>query len=357
MGNHKFSISDVVPSSWLYKLKNIAARPKAVAAGRKTQPKTAAAAAEKQRQRHPPQPSVARKSYHVTRPDTRNKSNTPDTVQSYRRSPRGRSLRLAPSPVSSSEWSCGCHQWRSSASLPRQECYPSPPDTSPDFLSDDGDCDGETLPEFLSDGTCSSTCSCGAADVVIDANANSSSFERRGFGSVPELELAPVFTKSLRRPKNRDADQKASPRGSGRRFSGHHPRSPGVRLRVNSPRIAARRVHGRRSAPVSGSASASSSTTASTTGGGCCCGSEGEVSGRRRSVSDSVAVVKASKDPKSDFRQSMVEMISQNKLWETKELEELLACYLSLNSDEYHGLIITVFKQIWLDLSAPSITP
>ena len=71
----------------------------------------------------------------------------------------------------------------------------------------------------------------------------------------------------------------------------------------------------------------------------------------RRSLSDSFAVVKSSLNPQRDFRESMVEMIVQNNIRTSKDLEDLLACYLSLNSDEYHDLIIKVFKQIWFDLT------
>ncbi|KAL7136092.1 hypothetical protein ABFS83_10G005800 [Erythranthe nasuta] len=105
--------------------------------------------------------------------------------------------------------------------------------------------------------------------------------------------------------------------------------SPGVKLRTNSPRIANRRIQGRKSL-----ASPNSS------------------SGSRRSVTaatETFAVVKTSKDPRRDFRESMVEMIVENNLRASKDLEELLACYLSLNSDEYHDVIINVFKQIWFD--------
>ncbi|KAL1549067.1 transcription repressor OFP1-like [Salvia divinorum] len=88
-------------------------------------------------------------------------------------------------------------------------------------------------------------------------------------------------------------------------------KSTGIKLRVNSPRISNPRlvVHGRRS----------------------------------------MAVVKASKDPRRDFRESILEMILENNIRESNDLEELLACYLSLNSDEHHHLIINVFKQIWFD--------
>ncbi|XP_050368127.1 transcription repressor OFP5 [Argentina anserina] len=66
---------------------------------------------------------------------------------------------------------------------------------------------------------------------------------------------------------------------------------------------------------------------------------------------DSFAVVKCSLDPQQDFRDSMVEMIVEKKITRPDDLEELLACYLTLNSDEYHDLIIKVFRQVWFDLN------
>ncbi|OIV98546.1 hypothetical protein TanjilG_12132 [Lupinus angustifolius] len=92
-----------------------------------------------------------------------------------------------------------------------------------------------------------------------------------------------------------------------------------LRLRINSPRVRSRKS-------VSSAASG------------------------RRSLSDSFAIVKSSLNPQRDFRESMMEMIEQNNIKSSKDLEDLLACYLSLNSDEYHDLIIKVFKQIWFDL-------
>lgn len=66
---------------------------------------------------------------------------------------------------------------------------------------------------------------------------------------------------------------------------------------------------------------------------------------------DSFAVVKCSYDPQQDFRDSMVEMIMEKGINQPEELEELLASYLTLNSDEYHHLIIKVFRQVWFDLN------
>ncbi|XP_022886188.1 transcription repressor OFP5-like [Olea europaea var. sylvestris] len=67
-------------------------------------------------------------------------------------------------------------------------------------------------------------------------------------------------------------------------------------------------------------------------------------------VFDSFAVVKSSFDPQRDFRDSMMEMIMEKDIRQQDELEELLACYLMFNCNEYHDLIIKVFRQILLQL-------
>lgn len=75
-------------------------------------------------------------------------------------------------------------------------------------------------------------------------------------------------------------------------------------------------------------------------------------SGHRRSAARrSFAVVKASTDPPRDFRESMVEMIVGNNVHTPEDMQELLECYLSLNSREYHGVIIEVFRGIRLEIA------
>nr|GMD86656.1 transcription repressor OFP8-like [Ipomoea batatas] len=63
-------------------------------------------------------------------------------------------------------------------------------------------------------------------------------------------------------------------------------------------------------------------------------------------VKDSFAVVKRSSDPYGDFRASMLEMILEKQMFGAKDLEKLLECFLSLNSDHHHGVIIHVFTEI-----------
>ncbi|OAY62899.1 Transcription repressor OFP5 [Ananas comosus] len=63
------------------------------------------------------------------------------------------------------------------------------------------------------------------------------------------------------------------------------------------------------------------------------------------------AVVKCSRDPQRDFRESMVEMIWEKGIERPEELERLLACYLTLNADEHHDVIVKVFRQVWFELN------
>ncbi|KAK3041667.1 hypothetical protein RJ639_001477 [Escallonia herrerae] len=63
-------------------------------------------------------------------------------------------------------------------------------------------------------------------------------------------------------------------------------------------------------------------------------------------VKDSFAVVKRSSDPHSDFRTSMVEMIVERQIFAAKDLENLLQCFLSLNSVHHHKVIVEVFDEI-----------
>ncbi|KAK8958488.1 hypothetical protein KSP40_PGU005659 [Platanthera guangdongensis] len=63
------------------------------------------------------------------------------------------------------------------------------------------------------------------------------------------------------------------------------------------------------------------------------------------------ATVKMSSDPEKDFRESMVEMIREKRMRRPEEMKSLLACYINLNADDHHGLILKAFRQVWLDLN------
>ncbi|KAK9285712.1 hypothetical protein L1049_024911 [Liquidambar formosana] len=64
-------------------------------------------------------------------------------------------------------------------------------------------------------------------------------------------------------------------------------------------------------------------------------------------VRESFAVVKKSEDPYEDFKRSMMEMILEKQMFEEKDLEQLLHCFLSLNSRHHHGVIVEAFSEIW----------
>ncbi|KAL4311735.1 hypothetical protein GQ457_01G043280 [Hibiscus cannabinus] len=79
-----------------------------------------------------------------------------------------------------------------------------------------------------------------------------------------------------------------------------------------------------------------------------------EKHGRQRSEGSKfvvmVAMEKCSYDPREDFRESMVEMITANRIQEPKDLRSLLNYYVSMNSEEYHGIILEVFHEVCRNL-------
>ncbi|CAN1331193.1 Transcription repressor OFP8 [Linum perenne] len=46
----------------------------------------------------------------------------------------------------------------------------------------------------------------------------------------------------------------------------------------------------------------------------------------------------------------MLEMMVAKQLYAAKDLEQLLQCFLSLNSDHHHVIIVQVFMDIWGNL-------
>ncbi|KAI4324529.1 hypothetical protein MLD38_030012 [Melastoma candidum] len=149
-------------------------------------------------------------------------------------------------------------------------------------------------------------------------------------GAVNPLGLSPILTTKKKKKVAEDVGTERRRGPTKRLFLSTSAKSPGMRIRAHSPRLlaAARRAQARKCA------------TGQRRSGG---GTDGKCAG--------VAVVKSSFDPWRDFRDSMVEMIVQNRIKESEDLEDLLVCYLSLNSEKYHEVIIAAFKQIWCDLT------
>ncbi|XP_040995964.1 transcription repressor OFP7-like [Juglans microcarpa x Juglans regia] len=64
-------------------------------------------------------------------------------------------------------------------------------------------------------------------------------------------------------------------------------------------------------------------------------------------VRESFAVVKRTEEPYEEFKRSMMEMILEKQILGAEELQELLQCFLTLNSRLYHGVIVEAFCDIW----------
>ncbi|XP_057483051.1 transcription repressor OFP6-like [Actinidia eriantha] len=74
-------------------------------------------------------------------------------------------------------------------------------------------------------------------------------------------------------------------------------------------------------------------------------------------ISNSVAVVKDSDDPYQDFRRSMLQMILEREIYSKDDLQELLNCFLRLNSPCHHEIIVQAFSEIWNGVVSTSRSP
>ncbi|KAJ8567979.1 hypothetical protein K7X08_020701 [Anisodus acutangulus] len=59
-----------------------------------------------------------------------------------------------------------------------------------------------------------------------------------------------------------------------------------------------------------------------------------------------IAMEKSSYDPREDFRESIEQMIMANRIHDTKDLRRLLNYYVSMNAEEYRGIILEVFHEV-----------
>ncbi|KAL6132966.1 hypothetical protein ACLB2K_065203 [Fragaria x ananassa] len=338
MGKYKFRLSDMIPNAWFYKLKDMSKTRKNQCSNshpkKKNQPppstfassaKPTSPAKPKHVTHHNHHCHHSRKSYYFTR-ELNSSTGCRASIESV---------------------------WTKSDSLPEEQLWStsSSLDSSElEFHHTDSlgfRCDRVLATETF-DGMNSMTSS-NEKDIIIDVDNSS---EKKKLDSFSDLELPRIITKpesfnemvcEVKKKKKENKEQqpiKSRKSSHGSENNKEHrtssvrrvtsSTSPGVKLRTNSPRIANRKINqaqvGRRSLSSNSSS-------------------------KRRSLSESFAIVKSSFDPQRDFRESMIEMIMENNIKASKDLEDLLACYLSLNADEYHELIIKVFKQIWFDFT------
>ncbi|CAI8600659.1 unnamed protein product [Vicia faba] len=368
MRNNKFKLSDMIPNAWFYKLKEIG------------KPKNQTSTTTSKNRKHssslpskttsisskPNQPNqnqyIPRKSYYFTRNLNQNnniklsssspsKNRTRKTTTTTSTTSKSKTCSSPKRVTSSVSADCSCRTtlesvWTKSETLsssPLNSLYESE-SVDTEFRTDRVLLPNETsFDEMVSFSI--SSCPCNNnninnnIDIVIDVDKNSlprKDDKLEDYNSY-KLQLPPIITKpKIKKEHKPEQQQQQQPKNMNKnRNKIGSVNSPGMKLRIKSPKIATKKLqiyHNRKSA---------SSTTTTTTSG----------YHRRRSFSGSVAIVKSSFNPQKDFRESMVEMIVENNIRESKDLEDLLACYLSLNSDEYHQLIIKVFKQIWFDLT------
>ncbi|KAL1816936.1 hypothetical protein DCAR_0521348 [Daucus carota subsp. sativus] len=358
MGKYKFKLSDMIPNAWFYKLKystrttkspnsmqklkkNNHAKTKSPAYYSSLSSSSGGAAAASQR-----------KSYHITRdlPPTPDKNSASQHSDSPRRSSRKRgsnrkkrrSIRstsprlLLSAPVSTD---CSCR-------ASHEDCQNDPLVES--SYSED---DYSVFPELWSEKEDKpfhkmvSSCHCRAKSDIPIGMTMSKDSKCENFDPILQFELKPIITKINKVKKNDEEVSKIRMISATNDESISHSfykeqksvnsvkklsfntNSTGVKLKTDSPRTASKRFlqgHHRKSASLGGA---------------------------RRSLAESFAVVKTTQDPHKDFKDSMMEMITENNIRTTKDLEDLLACYLSLNSDQYHGLIIKAFKQVWFEIA------
>lgn len=329
MGNYRFKLSDMIPNSWFYKLKEMSNRRKNHKKEQTSIPPT---------QPHHiflhPNP---RKSHHFTRELAAAAADPP------RKSSKGKSKRRTAGPtrsspkmvVTSSSADCrscgrtalesvtvGDHRQRE-MNIPPFHVDDNPTVTDSAIIFEKGH---EISVKKIngSDELLKSSLAQIDLPPIITRSTSSSSKPDETDGGDPSTCQPVTIT------KNKDKSFAKEPRSSpSRRFPVNS--SPGPKLRImNSPRVSSKRFGhiGRRKTGPSPSSSAG-----------------------KRSLTDSLAIVKSTNDPQREFRESMVEMIVENRICGSNELEDLLACYLSLNTDEYHDIIIKVFKQIWFDMT------
>ncbi|QHO08165.1 transcription repressor OFP1 [Arachis hypogaea] len=333
MGNYRFKLSDMIPNAWFYKLRDMnksssSRKQKSPTpplphppSNKKTQPSSSK---PKQQFNNTTTP---RKSYYFTRQHTTSPQQQPRKSSSKQRPTIKTSRRTTTPRLSSSS---------SSSKFLVINVTPTINTTT-----SDGESEFQAEPEFRTDRvlhTDSNSNSSSLDDIIIDVDNNSISTTKSDINN-KHLPLPPILTKPKNQQESRNKNKNATTPCS-RRFSVSSA-AGARRLRINSPRVSGasfRKLHHQADASHGQRSTTSSAVIDASAGQG-------------RSVSGSFAIVKSSLNPQRDFRESMVEMIVQNNIRSSKDLEDLLACYLTLNSDEYHGLIINVFKQIWFDLT------
>lgn len=331
MGNLRFRLSDILPNTWLKRMKGMGRGERQ--SGRGQTPRAAA---------EPAAPPVSKllpnraSCYYSSRTqggrfsfssEHRKALDSPFPVEPHRNSKKKkkplRASVVRPRLVASSvDESLPPAKSPSETWTRRRDCFV-------EFESDD-------VESWLHSGSCGFTSS--ATDLDSSKNSKLDEFE---LDSISELKLPPISTK--RAPKEVEFEDKTvdgsswndqnailvkekstSKKPSPAKVGSPCRRHLRLRTRANSPRLASQKAHHQLPAATAQ---------------------------KGKGLPASVAVVKCSSDPQRDFRESMVAMIAENNIRSSEDLEDLLACYLLLNSSEHHDVVVEAFRQIWLHLT------
>uniref|UniRef100_J3LNK2 Transcription repressor n=2 Tax=Oryza brachyantha TaxID=4533 RepID=J3LNK2_ORYBR len=75
---------------------------------------------------------------------------------------------------------------------------------------------------------------------------------------------------------------------------------------------------------------------------------------------ESEVLVMESLEPERELVDSMIEMLCTNGVRRLEDLQDLLACYLSLNAAEHHRTIVALFRRVvlvWIHLGSQRLLP
>ncbi|XP_076904013.1 transcription repressor OFP1-like [Bidens hawaiensis] len=308
MGNYRFRLSDMLPNAWFYKLRDMS----------KTKITTTTTT---NHHKKPPYGSYYSSSTTTPPPQNHHFSHprnyhTPKVSQ-FHNSPK--SPHFHDPPRKSSKRLITPNRKTIYKPSPKHSSLTESTHTLQDFFHSP-----TTIQSPSSESTHSplTSCTCrlssSTSDIIIDVTEP----KKIDFSPENDLKLPPIITKPSKViPRNRQALVSSKKVKETNQPQARKSVS-GLKLRSNSPKLAIlnKRVVQNKS------------------------------SQRKSNMSESFAVVKSSFDPQNDFKESMMEMIKENNIRASKDLEELLACYLSLNSDEYHDVIVKAFEQIWFSL-------
>ncbi|XP_050218693.1 transcription repressor OFP2-like [Mercurialis annua] len=313
MGNYRFRLSDMIPNAWFYKLKDMSNN------GRTNSFNKKSTFNSQPRYTYPftTQPTRTSQTSSINPKFSNTNFLEPPRKSSKKRNQRKTIYKPSPKPI---------HDH----SPPRYDYSNSP------FESSSTESDGFYKPHQEEEeeeefGCCNCRVSSSTTDIIL--NVNDQSFNKIELHPPPTLTKLNMIRRRSRSERNSSSfsvkivkeETKVITHKQQPKRGSSSSNSVGIRLRTNSPKIASKKIQPRKSLSSSSS--------------------------RNKTLSASFAVVKSSIDPQKDFKESMVEMIMENNIRGSKELEDLLACYLSLNSKEYHHLIVKAFEQIWFDMT------